>query len=123
MTGSSSNIPRRPPGPGDDAPAPPTQVAPPVEAAEAEETPAEVEAPSESEAAAQIDAEVEEEVDAEVEASSDVDMGLDDETAAPSLRAGAAVIHGFWKTLPGAPGVYRMIDAPATCSMSARRAT
>ncbi len=31
-----------------------------------------------------------------------------------SLRAGVAVIHAFWKTLPNAPGVYRMIDAEGT---------
>ncbi|MDB5512689.1 MAG: excinuclease subunit [Enterovirga sp.] len=34
------------------------------------------------------------------------------EAAAPaSVLAGAAVIRGFWSTLPSAPGVYRMIDA------------
>ena len=31
-----------------------------------------------------------------------------------ALREGAAVIHAFWKTLPNAPGVYRMIDAEGT---------
>jgi excinuclease ABC subunit C len=36
---------------------------------------------------------------------------LDFEATPASVEAGAAVIRRFWATLPGAPGVYRMIDA------------
>lgn len=45
------------------------------------------------------------------EASSGVDLAFDVEALSSSLRAGASVIHAFWKTLPNSPGVYRMIDA------------
>nr|WP_244642149.1 excinuclease ABC subunit UvrC [Chelatococcus reniformis] len=38
----------------------------------------------------------------------ELDFGAD---VPASLRAGADVIRRFWKTLPNAPGVYRMIDA------------
>jgi excinuclease ABC subunit C len=44
-----------------------------------------------------------------VEAGTDVELDFE---ASPSLvQAGAEVIRRFWTTLPGAPGVYRMIDA------------
>ena len=43
------------------------------------------------------------------EADSGVDMALGENQA--SLRRGAEVIRGFWRTLPGSPGVYRMIAA------------
>jgi excinuclease ABC subunit C len=36
---------------------------------------------------------------------------LDFEATPASVEAGAALIRRFWATLPGAPGVYRMIDA------------
>ena len=45
------------------------------------------------------------------EASSGVDLAFDVEALPSTLRAGASVIHAFWKTLPNSPGVYRMIDA------------
>jgi excinuclease ABC subunit C len=45
-----------------------------------------------------------------VEATSGVDFDIDVEATPASLRAGAEVIRRFWKTLPNAPGVYRMID-------------
>ena len=45
------------------------------------------------------------------EAASTVDFGFDVASLPSSLRAGVAVIHAFWKTLPNGPGVYRMIDA------------
>lgn len=48
------------------------------------------------------------------EASSSVDLAFDEKSVPSSLRAGTAVIHAFWKTLPNAPGVYRMIDAEGT---------
>ena len=48
------------------------------------------------------------------EASSSVDFAFDEKAVPSSLRAGTAVIHAFWKTLPNAPGVYRMIDAEGT---------
>ncbi|MBB3808938.1 excinuclease ABC subunit UvrC [Pseudochelatococcus contaminans] len=41
----------------------------------------------------------------------ETDLWAEDASAPPSLRAGAEVIRRFWKTLPHAPGVYRMIDA------------
>ena len=44
------------------------------------------------------------------------------EPAAARVRTGPEVIAGYLKTLPGAPGVYRMIDADGTSSTSARRA-
>ncbi|GLS23476.1 UvrABC system protein C [Labrys miyagiensis] len=48
------------------------------------------------------------------EASSSVDFAFDEKAVPSALRAGVAVIHEFWKTLPNAPGVYRMIDAEGT---------
>ena len=45
------------------------------------------------------------------EASSSVDFAFDVAALPSSVRAGAAVIYDFWKALPNAPGVYRMIDA------------
>jgi excinuclease ABC subunit C len=45
------------------------------------------------------------------ETSSTIDFGFDEASVPSSLRAGVAVIHAFWKTLPNGPGVYRMIDA------------
>jgi excinuclease ABC subunit C len=48
------------------------------------------------------------------EASSSVDLAFDVAAIPSALRAGVAVIHDFWKTLPNAPGVYRMIDAEGT---------
>ncbi|MDQ0471723.1 excinuclease ABC subunit UvrC [Labrys wisconsinensis] len=45
------------------------------------------------------------------EAASAIDFAFDEASLPTSLRAGAAVIHAFWKTLPNGPGVYRMIDA------------
>jgi excinuclease ABC subunit C len=52
--------------------------------------------------------------DAIEEASSGVDLDFDVQSLPSSLRSGAAVIHAFWKTLPNAPGVYRMVDAEGT---------
>jgi excinuclease ABC subunit C len=43
------------------------------------------------------------------ESGSDVDLDL--EASPGSVKAGAEVIRRFWATLPGSPGVYRMIDA------------
>lgn len=48
------------------------------------------------------------------EASSSVNLAFDVAAIPSALRAGVAVIHDFWKTLPNAPGVYRMIDADGT---------
>jgi excinuclease ABC subunit C len=48
------------------------------------------------------------------EASSSVDFAFDEAALPSAMRAGAAVIHAFWKTLPNGPGVYRMIDAEGT---------
>jgi excinuclease ABC subunit C len=45
------------------------------------------------------------------QAMSAVDLAFDEAGLPTSLRAGAAVIQAFWKTLPNGPGVYRMIDA------------
>jgi excinuclease ABC subunit C len=45
------------------------------------------------------------------EATSLVDLAFDEARIPTPLRAGAAVIHAFWRTLPNSPGVYRMIDA------------
>src|SRR3954454_1202103 len=44
-----------------------------------------------------------------VEDGSDFDLDL--EASPGSLKAGAVVIRRFWRTLPNAPGVYRMLDA------------
>ena len=44
------------------------------------------------------------------EAASLVDLAFDEARIPATLRAGAAVIHALWKTLPNSPGVYRMID-------------
>ena len=49
--------------------------------------------------------------DAIEEASSAIDFAFDETKLPSALRAGAAVIHAFWRTLPNGPGVYRMIDA------------
>ena len=49
--------------------------------------------------------------DESVEATSGIDLDIDVEATPASLRAGAEVIRQFWKTLPNAPGVYRMFDA------------
>src|SRR3954463_16286366 len=38
-------------------------------------------------------------------------LELDLEAAPSSVRAGTEVIRRFWRTLPNAPGVYRMLDA------------
>ena len=43
--------------------------------------------------------------------------------ALPGADTGASVIGRYAKTAPAGPGVYRMIDEAARCSMSARRAT
>ena len=48
------------------------------------------------------------------EASSSVDFAFDEAALPSAMRAGAAVIHAFWKTLPNGPGVYRMIDVEGT---------
>ena len=40
------------------------------------------------------------------EASSLVDLAFDEARIPTPLRAGAAIIHAFWKTLPNSPGVY-----------------
>ncbi|WP_307437190.1 excinuclease ABC subunit UvrC [Labrys monachus] len=48
------------------------------------------------------------------ETHSSVDFAFDVAALPSSMRAGAAVIHDFWKALPNAPGVYRMIDAEGT---------
>jgi len=53
---------------------------------------------------------VEDNGDTDLEAASGMDMGLDDEAVPASVRAGVAVIQRFWRTLPNAPGVYRMAD-------------
>lgn len=45
------------------------------------------------------------------ESFSPVDFAFDVEAIPSALRAGAQLIHAFWKTLPNGPGVYRMIDA------------
>ncbi|RFB78819.1 excinuclease ABC subunit UvrC [Methylovirgula sp. 4M-Z18] len=47
------------------------------------------------------------------ESASGIDLELHDEAAAApeSVRRGVAVIRKHWKTLPNAPGVYRMIGA------------
>src|SRR4051812_42823251 len=44
-----------------------------------------------------------------VEDGSDFDLDL--EASPGSVKAGAVVIRRFWRTLPNAPGVYRMLDA------------
>lgn len=45
------------------------------------------------------------------EAASRVEFAFDVAHLPASLRAGASVVQAVWKTLPNAPGVYRMIDA------------
>jgi excinuclease ABC subunit C len=44
-----------------------------------------------------------------VEDGSEVDLDL--EASPSSVKAGTEVIRRFWRTLPNAPGVYRMLDA------------
>src|SRR5215207_3413557 len=46
---------------------------------------------------------------ATLEDGSEVDF--DFEAAPDSVKTGIEVIRGFWRTLPNAPGVYRMLDA------------
>src|SRR5689334_16251359 len=45
------------------------------------------------------------------EAESAIDLAFDEAKLPSALRAGAQVIREVWRTLPNAPGVYRMIDA------------
>src|SRR5829696_6290235 len=44
-----------------------------------------------------------------IEDGSEVDLDL--EASPSSVKAGTEVIRRFWRTLPNAPGVYRMLDA------------
>jgi excinuclease ABC subunit C len=53
------------------------------------------------------DVEVEEEAEGQLLTLDEPEVG---EASAETVAAGAAVIKGFWKTLPNRPGVYRMLD-------------
>src|ERR687893_2229563 len=52
-----------------------------------------------------------EEDDSAVSLESGSDVELDLEVNEGDVRAGTEVIRRFWRTLPNAPGVYRMLDA------------
>ena len=51
------------------------------------------------------------------------ELELGDEQASGPLAAGRAALLRHAKLAPSAPGVYRMLDAAARCSTSARRRT
>ncbi|MFC3266493.1 excinuclease ABC subunit UvrC, partial [Camelimonas abortus] len=48
---------------------------------------------------------------AESDSGVELDLAGDSAMAEGALAAGVEVIRRFWRTLPGSPGVYRMIDA------------
>ena len=60
------------------------------------------------------DGDIEADDEAFPEASGDLDLGFEAEATPQRLKAGVEVIQTALKTLPHAPGVYRMIDSEGT---------